>query len=302
MLNKIKPLEDFLTGVRHFDPTSKIVNDDFVIHPIENFLSCANYTHAVLGDWRTVADLMTAAGYNALPVGSRVFGSDGKIYQVGAGSMGMTDPTKDTSGGWTNAGGSSNGVTPTTYTGSTPPSSTIVRVGDMWMTDQNTVAPYAKKTQYIWNGSEWQYLGGAAGVSFQIVQDAITSAAITKFDFTKADVTDNTLNVVMPNEKKTLPKGGTFDIAAYYLAKESWSGAVSTDYVGNRLILQCNGFDWAMNGQIEPAAVSDFDRWCSLNVCETVTTGDNTTIGVFIEKTKGNLDSGNWRVSVKQVG
>lgn len=164
-LNKIKPLDDFLTGARTYNAVNKTTADEFVIHPADNFISCALAMGAPLGNWSTVKDHFADAGAT-LPVGARVIGSNGKVYEVGTAAAGSTDPTLG-GAGWTDvaasgAGGTATGTIPTTFSGDTLPDATKVKTGDAWITGSSPPSPYSKNSKFFWNGASWAFEAGAA--------------------------------------------------------------------------------------------------------------------------------------------
>lgn len=154
---KIRPLNDYLLGAGSYNAVEMCTADPIVAHPMDVYLACALYSGAPLGDWHTISDLYRAKGV-VIPVGARVIGSNGKVYQVASGSDGLTDPALGGTG-WTEpstGGSSATGTTPTSFSGDTQPDPAKVKVGDVWITGAAAVAPYPPNTALYWAGSKWR--------------------------------------------------------------------------------------------------------------------------------------------------
>lgn len=157
-IEKIKPLQDFLIGAGSYNVTNMCTSDPLVVHPIDVYLACARYTGSPLGVWSTVRDYYVSQSLT-IPVGARVIGSNGKIYEVESATAGGTDPTLGGEG-WLDVvavgGSAATGTTPSVFTSVVPPEPTKVKKGDVWATDGATDAPYPKNAILIWSGTKWK--------------------------------------------------------------------------------------------------------------------------------------------------
>lgn len=217
-LQKIKPLDDFLFGARVYDAVKETADDEFVIHPADNFIACALAMGAPLGNWSTVKDHFADAG-TVMPVGARVIGSNGKIYQVAPGSDGMADPVAG-GAGWADVsngvGDPANGISATTFISDAPPAAGKVKKGDVWMTGSTTTAPYPKDCKMYWNGTSWVLEAGNAFSEFQfsipnVGPDSGTFAAVEAILPIQANAMNN-LNVSGVGNKITIAADGHYTI------------------------------------------------------------------------------------------
>ena len=230
-VEKIKPLQDFLIGAGSYNVTDMCTSDPLVVHPIDVYLSCALYTGSPLGTWHTVRDYYTSQG-STIPIGARVIGSNGKVYQVGTATAGTTDPTLG-GAGWTDvaasgAGGTTTGTIPTTFSGDTLPDASKVKVGDAWISGANPPVPHSKNSKYFWNGSRWQFETG----DVVIVATASVPAAISLGNLLWAPVdTDNSVTVV--GNEIQFKETGIYDVYIMLQpgAQLAFAGAVGSQHV-----------------------------------------------------------------------
>ncbi|UJS26276.1 hypothetical protein [Thiothrix winogradskyi] len=314
-LQKIKPLDDFLFGARVYDAVKKTADDEFVIHPADNFIACALAMGAPLGNWSTVKDHFADSGA-VMPTGARVIGSNGKVYQVGSGSDGMTDPTLG-GAGWTDvsagngssSGGGVNGSTPTAYSGDTAPAAGNVKVGDTFMTGTGIAAPFSKETLYTWNGTAWAFVGGAACAFFDWVAPAYNSGGGHAYNFGSATAVVNNLNVAVSGDTITLPSGGIYEVNSYINNLEVVDGPLGAyEYVGTKLSINLNDTEFAADSSLRVLGAefpvgSSMSFWMGHTVTAKAPVGPGMTVKVFLETSRGKIPAGSaWRVSVIRVG
>lgn len=186
------------------DPTTDKGINWAVVASKQSFLASAFALGAPLGEWATVKAYYQSLGL-PIPVGARVIGSNGKLYQVGPNSDGSTDPTLG-GVGWVNPYSAGTGSAAIGYSsGTNPPAAPAV--GDEWETTSSTSAPYAKNARYAWNGNAWVYKSGAPvfGASYSAnVTNGEVHIPLTPYT--------NELNGVVANTDLTIPATGTYDV------------------------------------------------------------------------------------------
>ena len=299
---KIKPLQDFLIGAGSYNVTDKCTSDPLVVHPIDAYLACALYTGGVLGSWQTVRDYYVSQGAT-LPVGARVIGSNGKIYQVGSGSDGMTDPTTSTTG-WSDVSSGAAGGTPAVFTSDAKPDPAVVKVGDTWSTTALTPAPYSKSSTYRWDGTTWQWLYGEGFVIFDWNSPEYnTPGAYHLFKFgSAAKPHGDTLNGTASTDKYVIPEKGTYVITANYMGRNEWVDRIPGDIVGSRMRLVINSAQRGWNGNLMYGQIAEAGVWTGHSVSEVIKVEAGSEVVCEIEQTYSKLLAAMWRVNIKRVG
>ena len=216
------------------DPrTDKGVNWQ-VVAGTPGWLASAFAMGAPLGDWATVKGYYQALGL-PIPVGARVIGSNGKIYEVTSGSNGLTDPTLG-GAGWEDVAATAAattpglvaGTTPATFSGDTLPDASKVKVGDTWITGSNPPVPHSKNANYFWNGSRWQFEAG----DVVVVATASVPAAVSLGNLLWTPVdTDNSVAVV--GNEIQFKETGIYDVYIQLQpgAQLAFAGAVGSQHV-----------------------------------------------------------------------
>ncbi|MEB4590087.1 hypothetical protein VSS37_03760 [Candidatus Thiothrix sp. Deng01] len=285
-IDKIKPLDDFLTGARTYNPLKKTTDDEFVVHPIENYLACGIYAGAPLGNWQTIRDLFAAAG-QVMPVGARVLGGNGKIYAVGAGGNGMADPVLG-GAGWTDvsAGGSgATGTTPTTFSSDAPPDPAKVKVGDMWKTGGATAAPHPKNCVMVWDGSRWMLQAGSPSA---VVAEAVSYSG-TGWKAVNLTEYQNDIGGSTSGTEFSIGAPGVYDIVVQINPGSAltWAGAAQADWLGTALQLLINGTNVTEGYNVNfagPIAASPFPAAHPLvisNIGNFFNAGDKLSVKLF---------------------
>ena len=299
----IKPLQDFLLGAGSYNATDKCTSDPLVSHPIDVYLACALYTGSPLGSWSTVRDLYAATG-GTIPVGARVIGSNGKIYQVSEGYTGMTDPAAAGSTGWGDVTGGVGSSTPAVFSSDAPPNPATVKAGDTWNTTAMSPAPFSKSSSYRWDGTTWQWMYGEGFVVFDWSSPEYnTPGAYHLFKFSSAAKPHgDTLNGTASADKYIIPEKGTYVITANYLGRDEWTGRIPGDIVGSRMRLVINSAQRGWNGNLMYGQIADAGVWSGHSVSEVIKVEAGSEVVCEIEQSYSKLLAAMWRVNIKRVG
>lgn len=88
---------------------------------------------------------------------------------------------------------------------------TLPKAGDTWRTTSATLAPYAKKATYQWDGAEWLLSGGRPEVVAEFTGSRESALGVsTQFDNIDLTVDSNDLNATIQATKITIPRDGQY--------------------------------------------------------------------------------------------